>query len=476
MSESRPVPDLDRLRIDKGRVPAPRPGRNRWIWWLLIAAVAGTLYVQRDRLSDARRTGHDLKAWPTARAEASGTLKAVATGIAANGYVVARRRAALSTVLSGRLVEMNVEEGDHVQAGDVVARIQFDDYEARVRQARRAVALTQASRHEAVADLELERRNLSERLANVAASRLRRKAAELQAEEAWREKVRQQKSFEQGVISEREWDSVKTRADRLRAVAKAAAADELSASRAVETVKARVTSREAAIQRIDEDLRRLQAVADQAAIDLEKTYVRAPFAGVIVDKGAEEGEVVAALGASGNSKGAVATLVDVATLEVQVELPEPRLEGLAEGQGAEIFLDVAPQKGWPGRIRQIWPRADRQKGTVEIRIVFLDRPPELREEMGLRVVFTGEIKNDGASEPSGLRIPQEALLKRDGRTLVAVARRGVVAMVDVKVLAEQEGRVIVEGALRAGERVLLNPPLRLRDGDDLPLRKREGGE
>ncbi|HGY91870.1 MAG TPA: efflux RND transporter periplasmic adaptor subunit [Planctomycetes bacterium] len=473
MRESRPVPDLDRLRIDKSRVPAARTGRRKWIWGLLVIALAGTVYYHRDRLPWGRRAGAEAQAWPTARVEAFGTLKAVTTGIAANGYVVARRRAALSTVLSGRLVQMNVEEGDHVKAGDVVARIQFDDYEARVRQASRAIDLTQASRKEAVAGLELERRNLSERMANLAASRLRRKAAEVQAAEAEREKVRQRKSFEQGVISESEWDSVKTQADRLKAVAEAAAADELSASRAVDTVKAGIMAREAAVQRIDEDLRRLQAMADQAAIDLEKTYVRAPFAGVIVDKGAEEGEVVAALGASGNSKGAVATLVDVATLEVQVELPEPRLEGLAEGQGAEIFLDVAPQKGWPGRIRQIWPRADRQKGTVEIRIVFLERPPELREEMGLRVVFTGEMGADGATEPSGLRLPSEALVRRGDRTLVAVVRRGIVAMVEVEVLEEKDGRVVVEGALRAGERVLLDPPAHLRDGDDLPVK--EGG-
>ncbi len=471
MSESRPVPDLDRLRIDKSRRPSSPPGRKIRVWVLLLVALAAVAYYYRDKIPSPRRSSSvENRAWPTATAEAWGRLKAVTTGVAANGYVVARRRAALSTVLSGRLVEMNVEEGDHVQAGDVVARIQFDDYEARVRQANRSVDLTQASRREAVADLELQRRNLSERMADLAARRLRRKAADVQAAEAEREEARQKKSFEQGVISESEWDRFRSEADRLRAVAEATAADELSAERAVETVRARMAAREASIQRIDEDLRRLKAVADQAAIDLEKTFVRAPFAGVIVDKGAEEGEVVAALGASGNSKGAVATLVDVATLEVQVELPEPRLEGLAEGQGAEVFLDVAPQKAWPGRIRQIWPRADRQKGTVEIRIVFLERPPELREEMGLRVVFTGPIDGSVADAPSGLRIPEAALLRRDGGTWVAVARRGAVALVEVKVLEEKDGRVVVEGSLRAGERVLLDPPAGLRPGDDLPVR------
>ena len=197
-----------------------------------------------------------------------------------------------------------------------------------------------------------------------------------------------------------------TRVRRLQKLEEIRAAQVDGANSQVLSLRSDVKTAQATAKIIDGEIALQETRHKSAAILLEKTYVRAPFAGIVVDKGAEQGEVVAATGAGGNSRGSVATLVDLSTLEVQIELPETRLMGLTEGKGASIFLDVDPSKSWPGKIRQIWPTADRGKGTVELRVVFSQRPEVLRPEMGVRIVFDA----DDSSRPENLiAIPKSAL-------------------------------------------------------------------
>jgi RND family efflux transporter MFP subunit len=192
--------------------------------------------------------------------------------------------------------------------------------------------------------------------------------------------------------------------------------------------------------------------------------VRAPFDGLVVHKDAEIGEVVAATGAGGNSRGSVATIVDLKTLEVQVELSETRLGTIAQGDETRIVLDAAPDQAWRGRVRQVWPTADRQKATVELRIEFLEWPPIVKPEMGARVTFLGKDAGGARTAPSKAKVPRRAVATVGQATAVFVVSAGRVRRVEVVLGAEAAGLVDVERGLVGGEQVVLDPPASLADG------------
>jgi multidrug efflux pump subunit AcrA (membrane-fusion protein) len=168
---------------------------------------------------------------------------------------------------------------------------------------------------------------------------------------------------------------------------------------------------------------------------------------------------------------------------VQVELAETRLGTITEGDPTRIALDAAPEVSYRGRIRQVWPTADRQKATVEMRVEFLERPPVLKPEMGARVTFLakapkdpkdGSARSDGESPDTKTdgkpvsqrpRVDAAAIVSSEGRRFVFVVTDGKARRVEVKAGATSAGRVEIESGLSGGETVVLSPPPSLRDGD-----------
>ncbi|MEZ6197764.1 MAG: efflux RND transporter periplasmic adaptor subunit [Planctomycetota bacterium] len=468
-----PKPDLARLRIDRS---APRPGGGRWFGRLVILLVlaaigwAGWTY---GRPWLERRSAGDAPAAAGPKTVAARALLDPAGDVSGNGYVVARRRAALSTVLAGRLVELSVEEGSVVEAGEVIARIQYDDYENALAAARRALATAEARVVSAEADVAAERRGLATAESQVEVARRRQASAETDAGEAEREAARQRGNFEAGVISESEYDRAASEAQRLRKVVETSVAELAASASEVARAQAQLASREAAVLPLRAAVAEAKAQIESSEILLDKTYVRAPFAGVIVEKNAEEGEVVAATGAGGNSRGSVATLVDLATLEVQIELPEKRIGNIAEGMSASVYLDASPRDGWAARVRQIWPKADRQKGSIEIRVVFEERPEVLRPDMGARVVFHERAEVDAALRDAVL-LPQSTLRKGPDGAFVFRVEGDRVAKVAVEQEGERDGLAVIKKGLAAGDRILLAPPPGLADGDPIEKAMEKG--
>lgn len=460
MSDSpSPRPDLDRLKID--RSASRRRQRRSGILPIVVIAVlaAGGWWWWRGRQQDT----------PVAPPQAQGPRVVSAelwkdldqSSIAANGYVIARRRAALSTVLSGRLVEIKVEEGTEVNEGDVVARIQYDDYESSLHEAERALATARARLDQARAQTAAQLTRVAEAEAQIAIDRQGIDGARTDLEEARRDRERNETSFARGVINEADWDRICTKVLRLeneldsrKAVLErsertlAAARADLEALRGGETIAAAEVDR-------TEILRR------SADLLLDKTYVRAPFAGVIVDKGAEQGEVVAATGAGGNSRGSVATLVDFKTLEVQIELPETRLAAIAADNAVEIYLDVEPNRAWRGKVRQIWPRADRGKGTVEIRAVFEERPAMLRPEMAARVIF---LSAEAAGDERLVSVPASALKKDAEGDWLFVVVSGKLERRPVELVRRAGDRALLRAGVAAGDQVVDRPDQDFRPG------------
>jgi RND family efflux transporter MFP subunit len=212
----------------------------------------------------------------------------------------------------------------------------------------------------------------------------------------------------------------------------------------------------------------------RAEATLDKTIVRAPFDGVVVLKDAEVGEVVSPNSQGGsNARGSVVTMVDFASLEVQADVPETSLNAVRKGGRARIFLDAFPEDSYEGTVDRIWPTADRQTGTVEVRVVFDEPDGKLRPEMGVRVVFLSEDQpaEPEAAAPAGPLVPETATVRDGTRTGVFVLERDVARFREVRIGARRGGRIAVDSGLTPGERIIDRPPPTLNDGDRVRIRE-----
>ncbi len=462
MSEA---PDLNPLRIDRNATPRKRAKRwtGRALW--LIACLAAVWLFQRPlgELVDRLRL---VEVEVTSVVRRSPSQDAGSEGAAANGYVVARTRAALSADRPGRLVAVNVVEGSRVNEGDVVARIDHQEQDAAVT---RAQAELEVARRGALRAQAATARTLADegRLrASVDSAQAQVDETQAQLEFAVEEEARYEKLLLEGVVkAQRRDEAVRDRrAAAARAQSSAAglaiALSTLDVAQA-DTEVARRTQIEAQARAGSRESELAQA---QAA--LEKTYVRAPFDGIVISKEAEVGEVVSPNSQGGsNARGSVATMVDFSSLEAQAEVPETSLAAVRIGAPARIYLDAFPEQPYEGRIDRIWPAADRQKATVEVRVAFNQLDERLRPQMGVRVVFLTE----AAAAQEGLiqnvlLVPATSLVKQDNSTSVFVFERGRVRRQELHVGATRGNRIIVESGLTGEEVIVVTPPTELQDG------------
>jgi RND family efflux transporter MFP subunit len=465
--------DLQKLRIDRGQEdrpatssgPAPKRVSLAPLVWL--ALVAGVAYLFRAPLT-ARIDELRLPRVQVAVAYEPDPIGGSAIrGVAANGYIVARNRAALSADTPGRVVELNVEEGSVVRAGDVVARLFADEFEAAVRAAEAEVEVARAAVVSAEASLDARRRSVEARTSDLEAARARVRGGEASLELSELQQARAEE------LEANRYGS-KADADSARAARKSAAADldalrsaESSADAALREARGQLAQAEAAASQARAQVPLREALLAQARATLDKTIVRAPFDGVVVLKDAEVGEVVSPNSQGASSRGSVATLVDFSSLEVQVELPETSLSAARVGDAATAWLDAFPETAHPVTVQRIWPTANRQKATVEVRLGF-DSPDErLRPEMGVRVVFGAAEESATAEEapPAGVLVPESALVRVDGAEGAFALERDVARWRPLEVGARRGGRALVTAGLEAGERVVVDPPPTLTDGD-----------
>jgi len=490
-SEQRPAEpaDLGRLRIDRDEGPA-RVGGFPWLRTTLAVGLAALIFLARDPLLALFEGGAGTPV-QTIRAERVVPGQAEAGDVAANGYIIADVQASLASVISGRLVELAAKEGDEVEKDQVVARIQYDDLEvqeaqaharrlsaeARVGEARSgqaaAFARVRQAKKEMDADVLVSARLTAEIEAQV---EVVRQARETQARLA-REVERNRKLRKDRFIDEGTWDKVQTEARTATMALEAAEAQQRALGAGRAAWAGQIARREAAwqvAQKNDETAAATVRVAEAAvgeareaerfaAILLEKTRIRAPFSGRVIRKDAEVGEVIAPTGA-GNSRGSVLTIVDPDSFEVQVELSERRIARVNEGDHALVFLDADPERGLAGRVRKIWPRADRSKGSIELRVTLDHRPADLRPEMAARVVFKGHAAPTGDLQ-ARILLPVDAIATRKGGRVVFVVEQGHVRAVPVQVGAREGDRIEIAQGLSGGEVVVRRPARGLADGD-----------
>ena len=396
-----PSPDLSRLRINRD---TPTPGvRRAFRTTLLIAAGAVVLVVAALFVIRGRGAATPVQ---VATATVLGGGGAASTGVVANGYVVARTQASVSAKLPGRLAFLGVSEGSHVTEGQVIARLDNADYAAGVTAAEANLLTARASLIETESDRDQLQREA-------------RRAREVRAQNAQ-------------LVSQQDLETAESRA---------AQAD------------ARVHAQEARVQAADAGLRLAQA-------NFENTLIRAPFTGTVLRKDAEVGEVVAPSVGGGLTRGAVVTMADLGTLEVEVDVNEAYIARIRGGQPARITLDAYPDTSFRGTVRMVVPTADRQRATVQVKVSILDHDPRILTEMGARVEFLEPARAAGAAADAAARprvaVPADAVHTDSGRTVVWLVREGRLERREVEAGPTSGGMREVRSGLLGGEMLLLS--------------------
>lgn len=407
MSTPPPRPDLSALKIDREARAGAGGRRPLVVAAAALAAVAAAAVVLVARSSPAEVSVAQVRPAPEA---------GEATVLNASGYVTPRRRATVAAKITGRVTEVLVEEGMRVSEGQVLARLDDSD-------ARRRLQAVRAEREVAKAALEeLEVELLDAR-------RTLRRTRELAAD---------------GVVGEQEVDTAAT------AVAAFEARLEV-ARRSLEATEAQV------------------AVAEQ---DLENYTIRAPFAGIAVSKDAQPGEMVSPVSAGGGfTRTGISTIVDMGSLEIEVDVNESYIAKVSPGQRVEAVLDAYPRWRIPASVRTVIPTADRQKATVKVRIAFDGLDPRILPDMGVKVSFLEAASEAGQQGPEARAMLPAGAVRRDGdRTFVWVVAGDRVERRAVSLGRTLSGEVEVLAGVSPGERVVVEGPGDLADGGRVEIR------
>jgi HlyD family secretion protein len=408
-----PAADLSKLRINRDDPPPAVKRALGRVLWLVGAAILVFVIVAL-----VARGGGATQVQVVVVSATGGAGAANRGGgdvaVVANGYVVARTKAAVSAKIPGRLAVLNVSEGSTVQKGEVIARLDNADYAAAVGQADAELSSAKATLIETQADRD-----------------------QLQREFV---RVRDIRAQNPNLVSPQDVENADSKAQQ---------------------GAARVDAQRARVDAAAAGLRVAQA-------NLENTYIRAPFGGTVLRKEAEVGEVVAPSVGGGLTRGAVVTMADLGTLEVEVDVNEAYIARVRSGQPARITLDAYPDTAFRGSVRQVVPTADRQRATVQVKVSILDRDPRILPEMGSKVEFleTAHAAAGAAQAVARPRIlvPADAVRSENGRDVVWIVRDGRLQRRDVDAGPVSGNFREIRTGLSGGEQLLVS-------GVDIP---REG--
>jgi RND family efflux transporter MFP subunit len=405
-TDSSPLHDL---KIDE---TSRYGGQSRVALWVVLGAVfvaiaGGAWYFLKAPRAAAVRVA--------AVAEAEGARSGAPAVLNASGYVTARRRATVSSKVTGKVLEIHVEEGMAVKQGQVLARL--DD--------------TTSRRYLELAEAEL------------AAAKRQAAETEVRLVDARRTLARQQALVKDGIAGQAGLDTAQ------------ADVDAFTARLALTREQVSVAERQVAVRQTDVD----------------DTVIRAPFSGVAISKDAQPGEMVSPVSAGGGfTRTGISTIVDMASLEIEVDVNESYIGRVTPAQKVEATLDAYPDWKIPAHVITMVPTADRQKATVLVRIAFEGLDPRILPDMGVKVAFLGAPVPAAASAGPRLAVPRAAIRSDNGQSIVFVvvndrAERRAIRTGDAKGDAVE----VVTG-LVAGERVVVDGPPDLADGQAVVIR------
>lgn len=338
---------------------------------------------------------------------------AVLTG---QGYVVAQVKAAISSKATGRLQELFVIEGDKVKKGMIIGRIESNDVQANLNQQKSQIAVLNASLSNAQAELE-------------------------DAHSAY---LRQQSLLQNKVGTQSEFDASQGRWKRALAQ--------------VSFAQAQINAQQAAIA--------------SAQVLVENTVIRAPFDGTVLSKNANVGEVITALGGAAGSRGAVVTLADMSSLEVEADVSESSLSKILSNMPVEISVSAIADKKYKGYVNKIIPTADRGKGTVQIKIRFNEIDERVLPEMGAKVNFLRQNIANEEQKPAKILIPTSSILTVNGKKTVFIVGAGSKATEQIIKTGAIFGEFTeVKQGLMSGTSLIISPIEKLSSGSSITIEK-----
>ena len=400
--------ELEKLRIEK-TVARPRGRRKKRIVWGLmsagLAAAAAVLYHQ----------GLLTPAVPVQTAVVQTMYPSQTfTLLNASGYVVADRKSAVASKVTGRLVFLGVEEGSRVKEGQIIARLESRDS---------AAARDRAAQ-------------------NVTVARYNQEQAQAELANATLDYERKKNLVERGTISRSAFD----------------------------TAEARYRSARASVEALTATLRASQAALEEAGVLLDYANIRAPFDAVVLTKNADIGDIVTPLAATADAKAAVVTIADMNSLLAEVDVSESNIAQVKVGQPCEIRLDAFADTRFPARVHMILPTADRSKASISVKVAFLERDPRVLPEMSAKVAFL--VREPATDEKAPFRAaPAAAVTLRNGRQIVFLIEADHVREVVVEIGRRFGEMVELRDGPAAGSRIATAPLDPLKNGTRVSIPK-----
>ena len=450
--------DLQSLRIDRSQRGDSGGEPPAWARRYILGGIALVVLLGLSALAYRAFSSDTPEVEVVRAAVQTSSTGAGATVLSATGYIVAHHTINVNSKVTGRLAWIGVEKGDKVKEGQVLVRLEDQEFRASFEQAKGALAnarayldeLQHGSRPE---EIQQAQHNLDEARATLANDKLTLdRVKELAAG---------------GVVSRQQLDdaTAKFEADQQRVN---------SLQRAFELAK--IGPRPEEIARAQGALAQAQGQLDYAKSQLDATVIRAPVTGTILDRTAEKGELITAQFASaaaGGPQGSVVSLADLNDLQVELDIAQADFARLGPAQKASVTTDAYPDKVYDGVIAQISPEANRQKATVQVKVQVLnpDKYPDvqLRPEENATVKFLANDTPKTSQGPSGVFVPSTAIRDRGGKQIVLIAFGGKAVAREIRLQSQRSDGALVDG-LVGGENVITAAPATLKDGDKIKIK------
>src|SRR5467141_1380892 len=404
-----PRHDLGSLRIGEGQRKGSGMGKR-----VPYAAIPVLIFAGIVAGAYALRSQKSVVEVATAAKPEAGGRQAL---LNASGYITPRRRATIAAKITGRVTGVFFDEGTRVAQGQLLATLDDSD----VKRAFDSAKADRDAAQAAIADYEVQLKN---------AQILLHRADQLQ---------------KAGVQTQEALDNAGTAADSLKAK--------------IALAKQQVMASDARI-----------AVAQQA---VDNCTIRAPFAGIVVSKDAQVGEMVSPNSAGGGfTRTGIATIVDMHSNEIEVDVNESYIARVENGQQVTATLDAYPDKPIPSKVRTVIPSADRQKATVKVRVSFLKLDPRILPDMGIKVTFLGaEQKKEAGAAAAAILIPQSAVRDDNGKPIVFLVKDDKVERRAVTLGGNRGSDTEVIAGVTVGDTLVVKGPGNLRDGQSVEIKK-----
>jgi RND family efflux transporter MFP subunit len=403
---SRVEEDLSKLKIEKSPVSI-KAGRRKKLIYLIVALIILAL-VGILYFGGILRPAVQVEVANVVQMYPSQTF----TLLNASGYVVAQRKASVASKVTGLLVSISVEEGSRVKKGQIIAQLESDD--------------VMAAKKQAEANLNVARFNLEQ--------------AKVELQDATRSFNRNKELLARDFVSQAEYDASEARYKRAIA--------------AVDAAEAAVKASEALLR--------------AAEVSVEYTLIRAPFDAVVLTKNADAGDIVTPIGAAAEAKAAVVTIADMDSLQVEVDVSESNIGVVKMGQPCEIQLDALPESRFRGEVHMVVPTADRTKATVMVKVRFIEKDSRILPEMSAKVAFLSRPVKLEEQKPLTVINPH-ALVNRKSKNIAYVVKDNRVVEAPVTVGNRLGDMLEVLGGVKAGDRVVVVTPEKLKDGTRIKI-------